>query len=245
MTRLTSTADRLQQQIVSEVRDKIRDGLLKRGEKLPSEKQLADQYMATRFVVRRALRQLEGEQLVEAVQGVGRFVRNQPQQIKIKRRMSLPIETESLEGYGVELRSVQLKKWPEELREKLELKEELQAVQIIRIFKVFEQPLALEKVYLPAGRFPDFKSTLSDNRNSVSRALYSQGVKSYYPTDYQISARNAEGVERRLLECPTYTPVLDVKSVFHDDQGLVQCTEFVGPSDRIQYSIELPERPNA
>ncbi|MGD1953956.1 MAG: UTRA domain-containing protein [Sphingomonadales bacterium] len=85
------------------------------------------------------------------------------------------------------------------------------------------------------------RTKLSQNRNSISQTLYCEGIKTCVVGDYEISARAPEAAERQLLECPTYTPILDVRSVRSDDQGLLQYTEGVSPSDRIRYSFTLTD----
>ena len=101
--------------------------------------------------------------------------------------------------------------------------------------------MALERVYLPESRCPALKTKLKQHKNSISKTLYAEGIKCCVTNDYQISARGAEGVERLLLDCPTYTPILDVRSVRTDDHGLVQYTELSAPSDRVEYSVDLTD----
>lgn len=60
--------------IVRDLRERIREGSLPLGERLPSEKDLAINYACARGTVRRALVELELEGLIETRPGVGRFV---------------------------------------------------------------------------------------------------------------------------------------------------------------------------
>jgi GntR family transcriptional regulator, transcriptional repressor for pyruvate dehydrogenase complex len=66
------------QQISDQVRDLIFSGVLKPGDKLPPEKQLASQFQTGRMVVREALRTLEQSGLVHIKQGSlgGAFVKD-------------------------------------------------------------------------------------------------------------------------------------------------------------------------
>ncbi|MCF0131738.1 MAG: GntR family transcriptional regulator [Pseudobutyrivibrio sp.] len=61
--------------IVRDIKSKINRGKYKQGDKLPSENQLAAAYDVSRQTVRKALGQLEDEQLVYAVHGKGTFVK--------------------------------------------------------------------------------------------------------------------------------------------------------------------------
>lgn len=62
------------EQIVADLRKRIREGVLPVGTRLPSEAELAATYNVARGTVRRAVRELEAAGYVEAKQGVGRFV---------------------------------------------------------------------------------------------------------------------------------------------------------------------------
>lgn len=67
---------RLYEQVVSRIRGQIIDETLKAGDKLPTERELAQQFGVSRTVVREAIRALSREGLVEALHGRGTFVTN-------------------------------------------------------------------------------------------------------------------------------------------------------------------------
>ncbi|MCI1013221.1 MULTISPECIES: FadR/GntR family transcriptional regulator [Herbaspirillum] len=64
----------LTEEIVEWINEEIREQRLKPGDKLPSEKQLGEQFSVSRSVVREALSQLKSEGIVNAQQGRGAFV---------------------------------------------------------------------------------------------------------------------------------------------------------------------------
>jgi len=70
----TVRAARLYEQIVGQIEDSIRKGLLKPGDQLPPERELAQQFGVSRTAVREAVRALHEKQLVEAYSGRGTFV---------------------------------------------------------------------------------------------------------------------------------------------------------------------------
>ncbi len=61
-------------QIKSELLDKIEQGLMKPGDKVPSENQLAEQFSVSRMTARRALTELVDEGILLRSQGLGTFV---------------------------------------------------------------------------------------------------------------------------------------------------------------------------
>jgi GntR family transcriptional repressor for pyruvate dehydrogenase complex len=65
---------RLYEQIVSQIEDAILKGLLKPGDQLPAERELALQFRVSRTAVREAVKTLREKGLVEAFSGRGTFV---------------------------------------------------------------------------------------------------------------------------------------------------------------------------
>lgn len=75
------------EQISSQVRAQILSGALKAGEQLPSIRVLADGLGVSVITTKRAYSDLEGEGLVETVQGKGCFVSQQNKALLRERRM--------------------------------------------------------------------------------------------------------------------------------------------------------------
>lgn len=75
------------EQISSQVRAQILSGALKAGERLPSIRVLADGLGVSVITTKRAYSDLEGEGLVETVQGKGCFVSRQNKALLRERRM--------------------------------------------------------------------------------------------------------------------------------------------------------------
>lgn len=65
--------------VVEQVTTVIRDGMLKPGDKLPTESSLMSQYGVSRTVVREAISHLQAAGLVQTRHGIGTFVLDRPQ----------------------------------------------------------------------------------------------------------------------------------------------------------------------
>lgn len=64
------------EQVIEQIKDMIADGTLKKGDKLPSERDLAEQLGISRASIREAIRSLEIIGLIESKQGDGNFIRS-------------------------------------------------------------------------------------------------------------------------------------------------------------------------
>lgn len=78
MTTTTAEARKLYQQVANSIADAIRDGVHKPGHRLPSERDLAEDYKVSRPTVREAMIALEIRGLVEARHGSGVYVTEAP-----------------------------------------------------------------------------------------------------------------------------------------------------------------------
>ncbi|WP_193072675.1 FadR/GntR family transcriptional regulator [Pseudomonas sp. FME51] len=68
----------LAQELVTELSQQIRDGIIKRGDKLPTESAIMEVQGVSRTVVREALSRLQASGLVETRHGIGTFVLDVP-----------------------------------------------------------------------------------------------------------------------------------------------------------------------
>lgn len=91
-------------QVVQQVRQAIRMGLLEVGDKLPTVKEVVTQVAINPNTVLKAYRELEHEGLVEGRQGVGTFVSDRPSgpppstQARLARSLERWVETARAEG---------------------------------------------------------------------------------------------------------------------------------------------------
>lgn len=72
------TVTRSYEQVAQQIEAQIRGGELVRGQKLPTEREMGEQFSVSRGVVREAIKVLSAMGLVESRQGSGIYVRNNP-----------------------------------------------------------------------------------------------------------------------------------------------------------------------
>jgi GntR family transcriptional repressor for pyruvate dehydrogenase complex len=74
----TQRRPNLTQTLIKEIRHRITSGILKPGDKLPTEQKLVEEFGVSRTVIREAVAGLRADKLVEARHGVGVFVLDPP-----------------------------------------------------------------------------------------------------------------------------------------------------------------------
>ncbi len=73
--------ERLYQRIVEQIENRVLEGQLKVGDRLPSERELAEQFAVSRIAVREAIKALVEKGLVEIRPGRGTFITNGTQSV--------------------------------------------------------------------------------------------------------------------------------------------------------------------
>src|SRR5215467_10712201 len=90
-------SSRLYEQIVQQVEESIQKGALKTGDKLPPERELAEQFGVSRTAVREAVKALREKGLVEAYPGRGTFITSETSNT-IRRTLDRMVRAGKLEG---------------------------------------------------------------------------------------------------------------------------------------------------
>ena len=95
----TIRTSRLYEQIVKQIEDSVLKGILKPGDQLPSERELAEQFGVSRTAVREAIKALGEKGLVESYSGRGTFITNGTSHA-IRQSLDLMMKIGQAEGSG-------------------------------------------------------------------------------------------------------------------------------------------------
>ncbi|MBI5351504.1 MAG: FadR family transcriptional regulator [Chloroflexi bacterium] len=100
-------SERLYEQIVSQIEQRIEKGELKVGDQLPSERELAEQFAVSRTAVREAVKALREKGLVEILAGRGTFITDGTSD-KIRNSLGLLMKIGNIKGSAnlVEVREI-------------------------------------------------------------------------------------------------------------------------------------------
>ena len=226
-------------QIQSVLEKELYDGVYSAGEKLPTEKQLAERFSVNRHTVRQAIAELVRKELIVVEQGRGAFARRDKLDYFLARRVRF---RENL------LR--QQKSPAEELlthdtvpaglvaAKALCLRPTTLLVRMRSVGSADKHPLCYTTQYFPKERFPDFAEVYAEN-HSVTATFQAFGIADYTRKSTRIMARGAEAEEVRLLKLRRHAPVMVVESVNVDHDGTpVEYGVCVWAADRIQFVVD-------
>ncbi len=146
-------------QLMENIKHKIVNGDLKIGDRIPSERMMAEQYGINRLTVRNALKKLEKEGILQSYRGKGTYVMKLP---KIDGKISLGgADSMSLSAQirqnGMKSSRVVLSIKKKTVDDKLKMifGNEEYVYEIIRLSMINDYPYALQKAYLPCSVFKD------------------------------------------------------------------------------------------
>jgi GntR family transcriptional regulator len=132
--------------------------LLKPGDPLPSERELAERYDVARMTVRAELTRLASEGMVERIQGRGTFVA----EARVAQAAALSSFTEDMRARGHKPGSQVLGQGvvpaDDLVARRLEIELGTPVVRVRRVRTADGEPMALERTHLPAQRLPGLES---------------------------------------------------------------------------------------
>lgn len=147
------------EQLMDSIKKKIISGELQIGDRLQSERYMAEHYGINRMTVRNAIKHLIEEDIVESKQGKGNFVINKPKiEEKIvlgtNEKISLSMQIRNI-GMQSDRQIISFKKIIPEGEIRDNFPNEALVYELIRLSLVNKKPYALQKTYIPTSIFKE------------------------------------------------------------------------------------------
>lgn len=225
-------------QISQHLREAIEQNIYGPKEKLPSEKELAEQFKVSRITVRRALQTLENENLIQRSQGRGSFVCDAEAGHPA---LELTDFNEDMARVGKNATSKVLQKQlvpsSEQVRLALQLKKDTKVLELTRLRLANGQPIAIDKTYLPV-----FYAQLIEGEDLEKETIY-EILETKYDITIQrgcikIKAASLEEEWAKHLHTLKGAPTLQVERVSYTIQEKpVYYQVRYNRSDKIQYEL--------
>jgi GntR family transcriptional regulator len=242
------------QQIAADIRQRILDGNLQAGDKLPTESELMDEYGVSRIVIRNATELLKNEGLVTKQQGAGTFVRGQQ---PLRKRLSVDL-------YGKRPTSSPMRRaaeaegrrseWEWQSRrttatkaiaERLAIEPGNEVMKTTYRFFADEQPIMLSTSYEP---FALIAGTPVENPEGgtitgVVPRMDAIGQHITHVTE-DVNARAPRPHEAEQLEIAPGVPAITIVRTYFVDERPVETCDIVVAADRYTLSYTIPIPPH-
>lgn len=207
------------------------------GTRLPGERELSESMQVSRDTLRRALRYLAEQKLVEIRQGAGVFVAQKP----LANQLKLMSFSEEMQQLGLkpsnQLLSNEVIQANVKIANKLNIRPGADVFFIKRLRLADNCPVAIEQVYLPKATFPELAiDQLSTG--SLYNLLYKQYDIVVEQAKQQISATVVTDDEAKLLAIPAFSPGLLAERTVEDEQGnIIELAKSLYRADRYRFDV--------
>lgn len=236
---ISAAPDPLYLQVYGAISDAIRDGRLRPGDRLPTERAFSQQLGVSRATVRRALRQLVGEGVVEATVGRGSFVTAEPIAEPANTLMSFT-ELAAAQGHTASAHVLGRSIRPAMPEEMAVFRIGLQALvfELRRLRMLDSRPVAVDRTRIPLAVAPalvdqDFADA------SIYATLEDAGVAPVR-AEMVTSATIAGGSVAQDLDVEPGVPLLLCTTMSFDTADrLVEIGEITYRADRYQLHVNL------
>ncbi len=225
--------------IRDDIAQRILEGALQPGDKLPTEPELAATFSVGRHSVRRAVADLARIGKLSVEQGRGTFVEPTPRieyAIALRTRLR-----DNLKGQAHDIRrellSSRITTAPEAVAKALKLPQDAQVLESKRITCADDVPLAIGFGYRSDDRFPGFGER-REVLGSVTETYKSYGVEDYIRMRTSIRSRQSTSEENRLLRQHPDMPVTVVRSIDALPDGTpIAYSDVVWSALRVEFTI--------
>ncbi|MFC9884469.1 GntR family transcriptional regulator [Streptomyces libani] len=218
--------------IADDIRDRISTGLIKAGEYLPSETQLASRYAVSTTTLRSALSVLQGEGLVEKIHGKGNFVRYPPRRVAyVGGACTLRTESSARSALRVSVRTTNLQAHGQ-LIDLLGVPASSAVTEFLCLSHEGKSPHSLARIYVPRDLSPTDVPTESRCCKSVEETL-AELRPPLAEVRERVCARPPTPEEAATLRISSALAILAITRVASDRTGrVVEAALLVLPGDR-------------
>lgn len=215
----------------------VETGEMRPGDKIPSERELADLLSVSRITARQAIKTMLESGLIYREQGRGTFVAEP----RLRGLRGFTSFTEDMRERGLNPRSQVLKQelvHPDEVLQRvLKLAQGEQALHLVRLRLADDQPMALQSSFIPCHVAPGLeKEDLTDK--SLFEVLKSKYY--LYPTwtEAEVQALPSSSEEQRWLNMKPNEPVLVVRGLtFNESFEIVESVRTAYPGNGLALYI--------
>lgn len=239
MAKIESSTVFLYEKIKIGIQEMIKNNQMKNGEQLPNEKELCELFDASRISVRRAVKELESENVIEVIHGKGTFV-------KLKKR---PLHMVDMQGFTEGLSSSEndftkkilskeLISATEELKHIFDRNEDFMLISLTRLIKDEHDVFSLDNSFIPCDIYPDLFDRIEDNVSTFKLMEEASALK-FHRTKKQIEVVFPNDYEQELFNISRIDPLIKVKKrIFSKDGKVLHYSNYFLLASRVIFEID-------
>lgn len=227
-------------QLKDRILEDIESGKLVHGDKLPSERELSNQFGISRMTARHTLSILEREGVVERRVGAGTFITNYKIEMDF---ITFNSYTKTMRGKGLlpstQVLSIGYIEAKPLIANKLKVQEEEKLVVIKRLRLANEKPFSIEESFIPDRYCPGIGNWITEE-NSLYEILEKEyGITLVKAKEY-MQVKVADESDCKLLKIRSESPCILREAVAYDVDGKeIEYSTSLTRSDIVRFYSEL------
>jgi GntR family transcriptional regulator len=226
-------------QLKDAIYTKIKTGEWKRGQKIPSLRELSDELKISLMTVRQAMKALVDEKVLTMQKGLGTFILGP----RVKEKVSnLSSYTAEMLRQGLmpssRILTMETISAPSNVRDALELQDEEKVHHLFRVRLADHYPMALQHSYVPERYCPALSQ--KDLSGSLLSILETDYDLQFFHAVQTISADQISGVDAERLDLPDRSSVLRMeRTSYAQDQKPCEFLISIYRADRFNFTVEV------
>lgn len=224
--------------IASDLAESIASGLYGPGQRLPTERTLAEQFGVNRHTIRRSLASLCSQGLLRSTQGSGTYVEDFAVDLVLSKRTrhSQNLELVGRRG-GLTVLSAETLSAPAHVASRLKLNSKQKVLRLDVLGEADGHALSVSERFFPAQRFPRLEEVVRAT-GSITEAFAAHGLSDYTRQESRITAEMPSAALAVQLKQSPQRPVLRVESLNVDCEGVpIESAVAWFPSDRVSLTV--------
>jgi GntR family transcriptional regulator len=239
--------------IADHFRSRIQSGELARGDKLPSEREITEQWNVSGITARAAINILRGEGLVHSIKGKGVFVRKETPLVRVvpdryfrpQHKPTYALEAERA-GRDVDVqRSTATIAAPDEVAERLAIEPGDEVTQTSYFIRIGGQPVSTSLSWEPLALTRGTDIELPTEGPHANQGIVPRfDAIGHRVTDLEeiLACRMPTPAETRQLDIPAGVPIVEIQQTYRADDLPVATVDLTLAADRyeLHYRTKIP-----
>lgn len=226
-------------QLMDIIIENIDNGTIKENDKIPSERELCDQYNISRATVRQAIQEMEKEGYLYREHGKGTFVSPKKLKQELLRFYSFTEEMKKLDKVPTsKVIDFKIISCDEKVARKMNVKVGEMVYKFTRLRLADSDPMMFETSYVCYNRFPGItKEELEkEAMYDIFMKRFDAHISSAEETFQPVLTREDEG---KFLKVGKGIPSLKIERITYEDSNIIEYTVSIARGDRFKYHVYL------
>lgn len=233
-----SSEELLYEKVRFAIKEQIRNGVYKVGDKILNEFELTKQLGVSRITVRRAIKELIGEGYLEIIRGKGTFIRHPNISMELLDISSFSERPATgNDDFTKEILNMEIIKSDDKITSIFEKDKSFDVLKLYRLVYNNKIPLSVDEAYLPVYLYPNIIKKIKKNVSTfkLMKEHYKVNMKNIYKEFTVVHYKEIS----ELLKARTTEPVIKVNKVIRDEKEVIHYSQYYFLAKEVKFCLNI------